>query len=85
MSHLRLVHSGEPAPAPVDTLSPERRRHLNLIVLKLPRDERLVTMAHFFENKPMGQVANELGISEVEARDLRERALRMLKTATAFG
>ncbi len=85
MSHLRLVHSGEPAQAPVDALSPERRDHMSRIVHKLPRDERLVVVFHFFENKPLRQVADEMGVSEVEVRELQDRALKLLKRSTAFG
>lgn len=85
MRHLRLVHSGEPSPAPVDNLSPDRRNHLNLVVQKLPRDERLVVLGHFFENKALRQVADDLGVCEVEVREVCERAMKLLKRSSAFG
>lgn len=88
MRHLRLVHSGEPTaptPAPVTTLSRERREHMHMVVLKLPRDERIVVLDHFFENKSLQQIADEMGVTEVEVRDVRERAMQLLKRSQAFG
>ncbi len=84
MSHLRLVRKGDREPAPVDALTPDRKNHLRSVVHKLPADERRVTLAHFFENRDLASIADEMGVSEAEVREVRERALRLLKRATAF-
>ncbi len=84
MSHLRLVRKGDTVPAPVDALTPDRKNHMRSVVLKLPADERRVTLQHFFDNRDLASIAEEMGVTEAEVREVRERALRLLKRSSAF-
>jgi RNA polymerase sigma factor FliA len=73
-----MVH--EPAAGPEDVLvHRERIGYLRHAVEALPGRLKRVVTAYFFEEKPMIEIARELGVTESRVSQLRAEALILLK------
>lgn len=59
-------------------------RLLSALSSLTPR-ERAVVRAHYFEGRPLGEVARELGVSKSWASRIHTRALRRLRAAIELG
>jgi RNA polymerase sigma factor for flagellar operon FliA len=59
----------------------ERRAYLPDAVASLPERLRHVIIGYFFEERPMQEIADELGVSESRISQLRAEALSLLKDA----
>jgi RNA polymerase sigma factor FliA len=82
---LVLDGSGEDL-LPTDEASPEqalaereRRAYLRDAVTALPERLRHVVIGYFFEERPMQEIADELGVSESRISQMRGEALELLK------
>ena len=71
---------------PADALSPdvvilerERRSYLMDAVLALPERLQRVVTGYFFEERPMHELADELGVSESRISQMRAEALGLLR------
>ncbi|MDP9397309.1 MAG: sigma-70 family RNA polymerase sigma factor [Actinomycetota bacterium] len=68
----------EPAPEEV-VLHRERIGYLRDAVEVLPERLRTVVVRYFFEERPMAEIAEELGVSESRVSQMRGEALALLK------
>lgn len=59
----------------------ERISYLHDAVEQLPERLRAVVRAHFFEDRPMAQIAEQLGVSESRVSQLRSEAVVLLRGA----
>lgn len=73
---------------PAQTVTPaeileqrEKVAYLHDAVEKLPERLRVVVRAHFFDDVPMAQIAEELGVSESRVSQLRAEAVVLLRGA----
>lgn len=57
----------------------ERRAYLTDSVASLPERLRKVVVEYFFDERPMQEIANELGVSESRVSQLRAEALDLLR------
>ncbi len=70
----------EPSPGPEEMLiRRERIGYLRHAIDALPDRLRIVVTRYFFEERPMAQIADELGVSESRVSQLRAEALALLK------
>jgi RNA polymerase sigma factor for flagellar operon FliA len=60
-------------------LEQERRSYLVDAVMALPERLRRVVIGYFFEERPMHELADELGVSESRISQMRAEALGLLK------
>ncbi len=81
-----LVDAGADAMLPRHSQTPEtivveqeRENYLNAAVDSLPERLRVVIRATFFEDRPLKEVADELGVTESRISQIRTEALKMLK------
>jgi len=69
-----------PEAGPIEQLlSRERLAYLHDAVLALPERLRKVVIEYFFDERPMQDIADELGVSESRVSQMRAEALLMLK------
>ncbi len=73
-----LLPTGDSPPELV-LLDRERRAYLIDAVVALPERLRRVVVGHFFEERPMHQVADELGVTESRVSQLRAEALALIR------
>ena len=67
---------------PVDIIEErERVAYLHDAVAQLPERLQVVVQGHFFEDRPMAQIAEELGVSESRVSQLRAEAVVLLRGA----
>lgn len=67
-------------PTPVDELlGRERRAYLMDAVVALPERLRHVVVAYFFEERPMQEIAEELGVTESRISQMRGEALTLMR------
>lgn len=67
-------------PTPVEQLlSRERRAFLMDAVVALPERLRHVVVAYFFEERPMLEIAGELGVTESRISQMRAEALTLMR------
>lgn len=73
---------------PAQTVTPaeimeqrERIAYLHDAVEQLPERLRVVVRSHFFEDRPMAQIAERLGVSESRVSQLRAEAVVLLRGA----
>jgi RNA polymerase sigma factor FliA len=67
------------APTPLEQLlSRERRAYLLDAIVALPERLRHVVVSYFFEERPMLEIAEELGVSESRISQMRGEALALL-------
>jgi RNA polymerase sigma factor for flagellar operon FliA len=70
----------EPSPGPEELLvRRERLGYLRHAVDALPDRLRAVVLGYFFEERPMAQIARELGVTESRVSQLRSEALGLLR------
>ena len=70
----------EPSPGPEEMLiRRERLGYLRDAIEALPERLRVVVSGYFFEERPMAQIAVELGVTESRVSQLRAEALVLLK------
>jgi RNA polymerase sigma factor for flagellar operon FliA len=73
-----VLPSREPSPDQV-LLDREREAYLRDAVEMLPERLRAVVLGVFFEERPMQQIADELGVTESRISQMRSEALALLK------
>jgi RNA polymerase sigma factor FliA len=73
-----LLPSGDRAPDHV-LVDRERRAYLSDAVLALPERLRTVVIGYFYEERPMLEIAAELGVTESRVSQLRAEALILLR------
>ena len=73
-----LLPSGERAPDHV-LVDRERRAYLADAVLALPERPRAVVIGYFYQERPMLEIAAELGMTESRVSQLRAEALALLR------
>jgi RNA polymerase sigma factor FliA len=73
-----LLPSGERGPDHV-LVDRERRAYLSDAVLALPERLRAVVIGYFYEERPMLEIAGELGVTESRVSQLRAEALILLR------
>src|SRR6266540_1428516 len=73
-----LLPTGEAPPEAV-LLDRERRAYLVDAVLALPERLRQVVRGYFFEERPMHEIADELGVTESRVSQLRTEALALIR------
>jgi RNA polymerase sigma factor for flagellar operon FliA len=73
-----LLPSGDRAPDHV-LVDRERRAYLADAVLALPERLRAVVIGYFFQERPMLEIAAELGVTESRVSQLRAEALILLR------
>lgn len=74
----------EPSTDPVDELlAREMRRGLRDAVHTLPERLRRVVVEYFFEDRPMKDIAEDLGVTVSRVSQLRSEALKRLRSALA--
>jgi RNA polymerase sigma factor for flagellar operon FliA len=70
----------EPSPGPEEMLlRRERLGYLRHAIDALPERLRTVITGYFFDERPMGEIAAELGVTESRVSQLRAEALRLLR------
>jgi RNA polymerase sigma factor for flagellar operon FliA len=70
----------EPSPGPEEMLlRRERLGYLRHAIDALPERLHAVITQYFFDERPMGQIAIELGVTESRVSQLRAEALRLLR------
>lgn len=70
----------EPSPGPEEMLlRRERLGYLRHAIDVLPERLRAVIVGYFFEERPMAQLATELGVTESRVSQLRSEALTLLR------
>lgn len=81
-----LVDAGAYAMLPRHSQTPEavvvereREAYLDAAVESLPERLRVVIRATFFEDRPLKEIADELGVTESRISQIRTEALKMLK------
>lgn len=84
MAHLKLVRREAEEPttdmvAPVDSLSESRRAHLRLAINQLPEEEGFLIREHYFEGRPLEEIAEDLDMDETELSQLHAKALLLLR------
>ena len=62
-----------------ELLGRERRAYLLDAIVQLPERLRHVVVGYFFEERPMQEIAEELGVSESRISQMRGEALALLK------
>lgn len=78
--HIADVLPDENAPTPIEELvDRERRAYLMDAVVALPERLRHVVVGYFFEERPMQEIAEELGVSESRISQMRGEALTLLR------
>lgn len=75
-----LVRSGEPGPEAALEMA-ERLEYLTAAIAELPERLRLVVEGYFLEERPMAELAEELGVTESRISQIRAEALVLLKDA----
>jgi RNA polymerase sigma factor for flagellar operon FliA len=73
-----LLPSGDRAPDHV-LVDRERRAYLSDAVLALPERLRAVVIGYFYQERPMLEIAAELGVTESRVSQLRAEALILLR------
>ena len=73
-----LVPERTPGPEEL-VLHRERIGYLHHAIEALPERLKLVVQAYFFEERPMAEIAAELGVTESRISQLRGEALAMLR------
>ncbi len=73
-----LLASGEESPEQT-MISRERQAFLTDAVASLPARLRKVVVEYFFDERPMQDIAHDLGVSESRVSQLRAEALSMLR------
>jgi RNA polymerase sigma factor for flagellar operon FliA len=73
-----LLPSGDRAPDHV-LVDRERRAYLSDAVLALPERLRAVVIGYFYQERPMLEIAVELGVTESRVSQLRAEALILLR------
>jgi RNA polymerase sigma factor for flagellar operon FliA len=73
-----LLPSGDRPPDHV-LVDRERRAYLSDAVLALPERLRAVVIGYFYEERPMLEIADELGVTESRVSQLRAEALILLR------
>src|SRR5215212_3096320 len=73
-----LLPAGDRAPDLV-LVDRERRAYLADAVLALPERLRVVVIGYFYEERPMLEIAGELGVTESRVSQLRAEALILLR------
>jgi RNA polymerase sigma factor for flagellar operon FliA len=73
-----LLPSGDRGPDHV-LVDRERRAYLSDAVLALPERLRAVVIGYFFQERPMLEIATELGVTESRVSQLRAEALILLR------
>lgn len=74
----KLLPHGDPGPEQV-LLGRERNAYLLDAVAELPARLRTVVVGYFFDERPMAELAEELGVSESRISQMRAEALVLLK------
>ena len=74
-----LLPDREPTPVE-ELLSRERRAFLMDSVVALPERLRHVVIAYFFEERPMLEIAEELGVTESRISQMRGEALTLMRS-----
>ena len=75
-----VLPADEPGPD-AQILDRERRAYLQDAVAALPERMRHVVVGYFFDERPMRELAEELGVTESRISQIRAEALILLKTA----
>jgi RNA polymerase sigma factor FliA len=75
-----LVVASEPAPDE-ELLNRERIGYLNDAVAELPERLRVVVEGYFLQERPMHEIAKELGVTESRVSQIRAEALTLLRDA----
>jgi RNA polymerase sigma factor for flagellar operon FliA len=75
-----MLPSAEPIPQKV-LLDRERQAYLHDAVALLPERSRTVVIGVFFEERPMQDLAAELGVSESRVSQMRAEAMQLLRAA----
>lgn len=75
-----MVVSGEPTPE-VAVLIAERLQYLKEAIVELPERLRLVVEGYFLDERPMAELAEELGVTESRISQIRAEALVLLRDA----
>jgi RNA polymerase sigma factor for flagellar operon FliA len=73
-----LLPSGDHGPDQL-LVDRERRAYLTDAVLALPERLRAVVIGHFYQERPMQEIAAELGVTESRVSQLRGEALILLR------
>jgi RNA polymerase sigma factor for flagellar operon FliA len=73
-----LLPSGDHGPDQL-LVDRERRAYLTDAVLALPERLRAVVIGHFYQERPMQEIAAELGVTESRVSQLRAEALILLR------
>ena len=73
-----VLPSPEPAPDEV-LLDRERQAYLHDAIATLPERLRAVVVAVFFDERPMQEIAEELGVTESRVSQMRTEALALLR------
>jgi RNA polymerase sigma factor for flagellar operon FliA len=73
-----MVPDQDPSPEQV-LLNRERESYLIDAVAALPERLRVVVQGYFFDERPMAQIATELGVTESRISQMRSEALALLK------
>lgn len=70
------------APSPEESLEHrERLEYLVAAVAELPERQRIVVESYFFAERPMAEIADELGVTESRISQIRAEALVLLRDA----
>ena len=73
-----MLPDQDPSPEQV-MLNRERNAYLIDAVAALPERLRVVVQGYFFDERPMAQIAAELGVTESRISQMRAEALALLK------
>lgn len=73
-----LLPSSEPSPDQV-LLERERQAYLHDAIAMLPERLRTVVLSVFFDERPMQEIAQELGVTESRISQMRTEALALLR------
>lgn len=73
-------HGTSPDPTPEEAwLDEETSEEVKAAITRLPRKERAVIRAYYFEEAPLKKIGGELGVTESRISQLRGRALERLQ------
>ncbi|WP_435746867.1 sigma-70 family RNA polymerase sigma factor [Nocardioides sp. SYSU DS0663] len=75
-----LLTAPDPSPEAA-VLSNERLQYLEEAIAELPERLRAVVTGYFIDERPMAEIANELGVSESRVSQIRAEALVLLRDA----
>jgi RNA polymerase sigma factor for flagellar operon FliA len=78
-----LLPSGGPTPEQL-VVHEERVAYLRAAIAELPERLRGVVEQYFFAERPMADIAEEMGVSESRVSQLRAEAMTLLKGALTF-